>query len=184
MFVLSYMCFTSRAALLDTKLIQFSVNCHLAVGYNFPVRDVLPSAKFGHGSLPQIEGWSRPTTSGIPDQCPLHPSSFKIATYSANCQYAIPHLCDQNWNRSVAFVPRHVGSIGAKMVCRAWFQSMFPTTWRKSWRHCTSSFRSSDFYNLRWSDQLQTDHREFKEACLSHKFHLFAWNAFEVACKH
>ena len=42
-----------------------------------------------------------------------------------------------------------------KMVCRAWFQSMFPTTWRKSWRHCTSSFRSSDFYNLRWSDQLQ-----------------------------
>ena len=65
--------------------------------------------------------------------------------------------------------------------CHGWVQSMLPggpTTWRKSLRQCTSRFRSSDLYKLRWPAPKTTEStnliREFRETFLSHKLHLFA----------
>ena len=64
------------------------------------------------------------------------------------------------------------------MECHGWVQSMFPggpRTWRRSLRQCTSSFRSSDLYNLRWPAPQRTTEvttesknlrRDFKETFL------------------
>ena len=88
-------------------------------------------------------------------------------------------------NRSAAFV-EHVGSTGAEWSATAESNQCFlvgPRLDVEVYGNGTSSFRSSDLYNLRWPAPKRTAEvttesknlmRDFKETFLSHKIHLFA----------